>query len=107
MSTSFSRDKIIFTIGRMNPPTSGHQSLIRAMMEEAVCSNVGVVYVILSSSVDKIKNPLKCSRKKELLVGGVFKCGGRLETKMDSRCFDGQGGCGKNSGLSSSGDMYE
>jgi nicotinamide mononucleotide adenylyltransferase len=71
MSASFSRDKIIFTIGRMNPPTSGHQSLIRAMMEEAVCSNVGVVYVILSSSLDKIKNPLKCSRKKELLVGGV------------------------------------
>jgi hypothetical protein len=69
MSTS--EDKLIFTIGRMNPPTSGHQGLIRVMMEEALKVGLEVVYIVLSASVDNTKNPLKCSRKKELLVGDV------------------------------------
>jgi hypothetical protein len=68
---SASEDKLIFTIGRMNPPTSGHQGLIRAMMEEALKVGLESVYIVLSASVDKTKNPLKCSRKKELLVGDV------------------------------------
>jgi hypothetical protein len=64
-------EKIIFTIGRMNPPTSGHQGLIRKMMEEALHIGLKKIYIILSASVDKTKNPLKCSKKKELLVGDV------------------------------------
>jgi len=63
--------KMIFTIGRMNPPTSGHQGLIRKMMEEALQLGLNKIYILLSASVDKTKNPLKCSRKKELLVGDV------------------------------------
>jgi hypothetical protein len=69
--SSSKEDKMIFTIGRMNPPTSGHQGLIRSMMKEALNIGLGVVYVLLSASVDTKKNPLKCSRKKELLVGDV------------------------------------
>lgn len=61
-------EKLIFTIGRMNPPTSGHQGLIRTMMEEALHIGLNKIYIILSASVDKMKNPLKCSTKKELLV---------------------------------------
>jgi hypothetical protein len=74
-------EKMIFTIGRMNPPTSGHQGLIRSMMEEALNIGLGVVYLLLSASVDKTKNPLKCSRKKELLVGDVSNVVENLKQK--------------------------
>ena len=64
---------MIFTIGRMNPPTSGHQGLIRQMMEKAVELDIGKVYILLSSTVDNYKNPLDCRRKKSLLVGDVVE----------------------------------
>jgi hypothetical protein len=80
MSSSL-EEKMIFTIGRMNPPTSGHQGLIRSMMEEALNTGLGVVYILLSASVDKTKNPLKCSIKKELLVGDVSNVVENLKQK--------------------------
>jgi nicotinic acid mononucleotide adenylyltransferase len=62
-------EKIIFTIGRMNPPTSGHQGLIRKMMEKALEIGINRVYIILSGTVDDKKNPLTCKFKKELIMG--------------------------------------
>lgn len=72
-----SKNTIIFTIGRMNPPTPGHIKLIATMMQ----SNFdlppddlgrGRVYIILSHSEtvygSDAKNPLGCNRKRELLT---------------------------------------
>jgi len=62
-------ERIIFTIGRMNPPTIGHLLLIKELMEEkAQEGHVGNVYIILSRTVNK-KNPLPCETKKGLIEG--------------------------------------
>ena len=62
-------ERIIFTIGRMNPPTIGHLKLIKELMEEkAKEGHGGNVYIILSRTLDK-KNPLPCGIKKGLLKG--------------------------------------
>jgi len=63
---------MIFTISRMNPPTSGHMSLIKLMMKvnsELPPTDLGrgKVYVILSHKQDNIKNPLSCDRKRYYL----------------------------------------
>ena len=72
--------EMIFTIARMNPPTSGHQGLIRKMMEEALKQNLDRVYIILSGTLDG-KNPLDCETKKELLVGNVSSVVENLKQK--------------------------
>lgn len=56
----------IFTIARMNPPTIGHLNLLKTMMDYAITIGNSTIHIILSSTKDK-KNPLDCSRKKELL----------------------------------------
>lgn len=66
---------IIFTIGRMNPPTTGHMKLIKYMMKYAVINNVPVVYIILSSATKPEKgktNPLECEEKRFILYGGMI-----------------------------------
>jgi hypothetical protein len=50
----------IFSFVRMNPPTPGHLSLIKTMIDKAIELNVNKVYIITSSSLDG-KNPLPCS----------------------------------------------
>jgi nicotinamide mononucleotide adenylyltransferase len=66
-----SRDKnnntIIFTIARMNPPTTGHMELIRKMVKEAKHSGTKNVTIILSATQDKEKNPFSCAEKKMFL----------------------------------------
>lgn len=51
---------IIFTIARMNPPTSGHRMLIKLMMEDAVKYGLSNIFLILSSTLDNKKNPITC-----------------------------------------------
>ena len=65
---------IIFTIARMNPPTSGHMGLIQALMETNINLSPddlghGRVYIILSSSQDPLSDPLSCPEKKDILNG--------------------------------------
>ena len=59
---------IIFTIGRMNPPTSGHLKLIQTLMEKALELGENKIYIILSHTQDKKTNPLVCKKKRELLT---------------------------------------
>ena len=59
--------KMIFTIGRMNPPTSGHMGLISVLMELARKNNLNNIGIVLSPSEDN-KNPLSCHRKKEYIL---------------------------------------
>lgn len=59
-----SRDTtVIFTIARMNPPTSGHKLLIETMMRNALDRGVTRTNIILSDSLDDAKNPLDCEEK--------------------------------------------
>lgn len=58
---------VIFTIARMNPPTPGHFVLIEHMIEKALENNLKNVYIILSSTCDQQKNPLKPHQKRQLL----------------------------------------
>jgi nicotinic acid mononucleotide adenylyltransferase len=50
----------IFSFVRMNPPTPGHLSLIKNMIDKAIELGSDKVYIITSSSLDG-KNPLPCS----------------------------------------------
>lgn len=59
--------KMIFTIGRMNPPTSGHMGLISVLMKSAVDNNLNNIGILLSPS-EGDKNPLSCHRKKEYIL---------------------------------------
>lgn len=59
--------KMVFTIGRMNPPTSGHRELISLLMKLALDNNIDNIGIVLSPSEDN-KNPLSCHRKKEYIL---------------------------------------
>jgi len=57
------RDKTaVFTFGRMNPPTTGHEKLLNKLKEVAN-RNSADWYVFLSSTHDSKKNPLPFDRK--------------------------------------------
>ena len=61
-------NNIVFTIARMNPPTSGHMLLITQMIKKALLlggSNVKIG-IVLSHTQDNDKNPLRCEEKKNL-----------------------------------------
>jgi hypothetical protein len=58
--------KMVFTIGRMNPPTSGHLKLISELMRLARENNLDNIGIVLSPSEDN-KNPLSCYRKKQYI----------------------------------------
>jgi len=59
---------IFFTIGRMNPPTTGHMLLIRQMILQALQNNLTQINIILSASVDNKKNPISCDEKRNMLL---------------------------------------
>jgi len=63
---------VIFTIARMNPPTSGHKLLIETMMRDALDRGVTRTNIILSDSLDDAKNPLDCDEK-SLFLHGIIK----------------------------------
>ena len=68
MNTKNNENTILFTIGRMNPPTSGHMLLIREMMKQALEKNVKQINILLSATVDNKKNPLTCGEKRFFLL---------------------------------------
>ncbi len=63
---------IIFTIGRMNPPTPGHMGLVKNLIERAIQLGENKVGIILSHSVDSEKNPLECKEKREFILSGMI-----------------------------------
>jgi hypothetical protein len=68
INTINNENTILFTIGRMNPPTSGHMMLIRKMMLYALNNNLTQINLILSGTVDNKKNPISCNEKRNLLI---------------------------------------
>lgn len=63
---------IIFTIGRMNPPTPGHFDLIESLFIHALKHHVRHIHIILSSKTDNCKNPLEPEYKREFLFTYVI-----------------------------------
>ncbi len=55
------RKRIVFTFGRFNPPTTGHQKLIEAVAKEASSADDYVIVPTRSFKADK--NPLKIDIK--------------------------------------------
>lgn len=58
--------KAIFTFGRMNPPTIGHEKLI-AVVEKVSASHSGDSFIVPTKTHDKIKNPLDFATKVKFL----------------------------------------
>lgn len=67
MASAGKNNSIIFTIGRMNPPTTGHLGMMYQMLQEANKQGLNDIFVILSHSQDNKTNPLLCSQKREFL----------------------------------------
>jgi hypothetical protein len=86
------QEEVIFTIGRMNPPTPGHKKLIKQMMFDAISNNVPVIHIILSSTTGDKKNPLECDEKRMILYTGLLeKIKSELasETQLDMNKIQG------------------
>ena len=61
------RPNVIFTFGRFNPPTTGHEMIIDKMIQEAKDSKADA-YVILSHSQNAVKNPLFVEEKLNMMA---------------------------------------
>lgn len=69
---SFMEPNFYFTIGRMNPPTSGHKYLIKELAKTAIRGGSNVITIILSPTQEYKKNPLTFDEKVEFLKDEVF-----------------------------------
>ena len=68
MSIDYRPDNtIVFTIGRMNPPTPGHLFIIQKLIEQGIQKNVEKVFIILSKTNDNNENPIPCPEKQSML----------------------------------------
>jgi nicotinic acid mononucleotide adenylyltransferase len=63
---------VVFTIGRMNPPTPGHMALIEKLIHLAAVLGQKKIGIILSHSQDMPKNPFNCNEKRNLLLSGMI-----------------------------------
>ena len=58
-----SGDTAVFTFGRFNPPTTGHEKLIDALAKQQKRNSGSIMYVFPSHSQDAKKNPLPHPKK--------------------------------------------
>jgi FAD synthase len=61
-----SSNRIVFTFGRFQPPTSGHQSVFRTVRSLAIKKSADHI-IFLSGSYDKIMNPLTPSERIQII----------------------------------------
>jgi nicotinamide mononucleotide adenylyltransferase len=59
---------ILFTIGRMNPPTPGHFDLIETLFIRALKYRLTKIHIILSSKTDHSQNPLTPEDKRDIVL---------------------------------------
>jgi len=76
---------VVFTIGRMNPPTPGHMALIEKLIHRAASLGQTKFGIILSHSQDMPKNPFNCSDKRKLLLSGMIDAlKNQMKQKIDT-----------------------
>ena len=56
-------DTVVFTFGRFNPPTTGHEKLVEAVAKQHKKNAGSKMYVYASHSNDPKKNPLPYAKK--------------------------------------------
>ena len=56
-------DTAVFTFGRFNPPTTGHEKLIEAVAKQQTKNSGSKMYIYASKSNDPKKNPLPYAKK--------------------------------------------
>ena len=56
-------DTAVFTFGRFNPPTIGHEKLVNAVANQQSKNSGSKMYVYASQSNDPKKNPLPYAKK--------------------------------------------
>lgn len=71
------RKKAVFAFGRMNPPTSGHEKLIKKVFSVAQ-KNGADPFVFVSNSQDSKKNPLTGAQKVKYIEMGVPGASGHV-----------------------------
>ena len=82
----------VFTFGRFNPPTVGHQKMIRKLLEVGEEKNADV-YVFGSHTKDKKKNPLTHKQKMKHMtemfseMGGYVDPGEQIRTALDAAVY--------------------
>ena len=93
MAEAKQKKTIVFTIGRMNPPTGGHMKLIDTMVMASLelpedDLGRGIVYIILSHTT-KVghdnKDPLACDKKRFYLNQGMIQKIERVKTNDNVR----------------------
>lgn len=70
---SASNNIVVFTIGRMNPPTPGHMALIEKLIHRTASLGQSKFGIILSHSQDMPKNPFNCNDKRKMLLSGMIR----------------------------------
>jgi hypothetical protein len=81
---SGSDNTVVFTIGRMNPPTPGHLALIEKLIHRAAFLGQSKIGIILSHSQDMPKNPFNCDDKRKMLLSGLIQA---LKEQMKTKNY--------------------
>jgi len=72
MSSPRPEQAIVFTIARMNPPTSGHMYVIQSLLEKARDLQQSKIYLLLSKTTGEKTDPLRCGEKRDFLLSGMI-----------------------------------
>ena len=81
-------DTAIFTFGRFNPPTTGHEKLIDALGKQQSKNAGSLMYVYPSHSQDAKKNPLPHARKVAYMKKMFRKYAKNIITSKARNVFD-------------------
>ena len=81
-------DTAVFTFGRFNPPTTGHEKLIDALAKQQGKNAGSLMYVYPSHSQDAKKNPLPHSRKVAYMKKMFRKYAKNIITSKSKNVFD-------------------
>ena len=81
-------DTAVFTFGRFNPPTTGHEKLIDALAKQQQKNSGSLMYVYPSHSQDAKKNPLPHSRKVAYMKKMFRKYARNIITSKSRNVFD-------------------
>jgi hypothetical protein len=94
--TTYNKFDLIFTIGRMNPPTSGHALLLSELIRNAKINNTNKIGIVLSHTED-IKNPISCEIKRTYILQMISNMDPNITTDIvaDVICKDDISNYGK------------
>lgn len=81
-------DTAVFTFGRFNPPTTGHEKLIDALAKQQSKNAGSLMYVYPSHSQDAKKNPLPHARKIAYMKKMFRKYARNIITSKSRNVFD-------------------